>query len=250
VPKAVSTKWVEGAICGLDKAVEFNLANNGALQAARLYPDRGAGRLSILGRDNQSLGDIREIVTSYPAITEMVADRLALDRVEIIPQSGKLEMMVRKGFAQTALDFVDTRETVRQNGLVELPTGFKSCLAFVINGEGATDRSPIDEPSNPPLKEWLASLDTLAERAAGLRSGKPPETYTERLMADENELVKKIGSESAELIRELCRPDFDLDRMIGEGADYTYALEAALAIRGASMLQVLRELAMRNRGSA
>ncbi len=102
---------------------------------------------------------------------------------------------------------------------------------------------PVDVPG------YLASLATLEERAARLRVGEPPATYTQELMADQNKRVKKLGSESAELVREECRPDFDPERLLGEAADLTYAVEVMVSSRGLPFASVLNELARRNRPS-
>ncbi len=96
------------------------------------------------------------------------------------------------------------------------------------------------------LSRYAASLETIAGRCSGLQAGKVPETYTEKLLADQNARVKKIGSEAVELVREECRPDFDPERFVGEAADMVYAVTVALGARGLSMMAVYDELARRN----
>lgn len=88
------------------------------------------------------------------------------------------------------------------------------------------------------IEGYVASILTIEERAAAVRSGKPPETYTEKLMASQNERVKKLSSETGELIREDSRPDFDFDRFIAEMADFYYSLEVMIAARGLSFASV------------
>ncbi len=96
------------------------------------------------------------------------------------------------------------------------------------------------------LDGYLASLETIAERAEGIRAGKEPATYTEELLADQNKRLQKLGSETIELAREECRPDFDEGRFRGEAADVVYAVEVICAARGVAFVTVLNELARRN----
>lgn len=96
------------------------------------------------------------------------------------------------------------------------------------------------------MTAYSRSLEVIEGRAKGLAAGKTPDTYTERLLADQNERVKKLGSETVELVREECRPDFDPNRFIGEAADLVYAVEVLVAARGLSFALVLDELACRN----
>jgi phosphoribosyl-ATP pyrophosphohydrolase/phosphoribosyl-AMP cyclohydrolase len=99
----------------------------------------------------------------------------------------------------------------------------------------------------PLMAAYAESLEVIEGRAQGLAAGKQPETYTEKLLADQNERIKKLGSEAAELVREECRPDFDADRFIGEAADLVYAVQVAVVAKGQSFLLVLGELARRNK---
>lgn len=97
---------------------------------------------------------------------------------------------------------------------------------------------------------YLGSLDTIAGRQARLEAGEEPATYTQRLLADQNKRLQKLGSETVELVREDCRPDFDADRFVGEAADVMYAIEVVVAARGLSFGLVLNELARRNAEAA
>jgi len=88
------------------------------------------------------------------------------------------------------------------------------------------------------IEGYVATILAIEARAEAVRSGKVPETYTEKLMADQNERIKKLSSETGELVREDCRPDFDFDRFIGEMADFYYSLEVMIAARGLSFASV------------
>lgn len=89
------------------------------------------------------------------------------------------------------------------------------------------------------MRAYMNSLQTIESRAAGLRAGREPTSYTEKLLASQNERVKKLGSEVVELVREDTRPDFDESRLIGEASDTIYSVEVMCAARRISFLEVL-----------
>jgi phosphoribosyl-ATP pyrophosphohydrolase len=99
------------------------------------------------------------------------------------------------------------------------------------------------------VESYLASLDTIAARAQPVLAGETPTTYTQKLLADQNKRVQKLGTEAVELVREDCRPDFDEERFTGEAADTVYAVEVICAARGVAFVNVLNELARRNQAS-
>lgn len=95
-------------------------------------------------------------------------------------------------------------------------------------------------------ERYLNSIEVIAEKAKRIREGEEPSTYTEWLLADDNKRIKKISSEVGELIREVCRPDFDQGRFVGEAADVLYALETVVMAEGVEFIEVFDELARRN----
>jgi phosphoribosyl-ATP pyrophosphohydrolase/phosphoribosyl-AMP cyclohydrolase len=96
----------------------------------------------------------------------------------------------------------------------------------------------------------LAVLDSvIAQRAGDLvrASGKgedSPGSYTQRLLADRNLRLKKIGEESAELV--LACADGDKQRAVNEAADLVYHALVALRGTGASLDDLRRQLATRS----
>lgn len=92
----------------------------------------------------------------------------------------------------------------------------------------------------------LGELDaTIASRAAvdADTSGKP--SYTQRLLADRNLRLKKLGEEAAELVTACA--DGDRDRAAEEAADLVYHALVALRATGAGLDDVRRVLAARAR---
>ncbi len=112
-------------------------------------------------------------------------------------------------------------------------TGAVSCFAPA----GAT----------PPAGDALGELDaTIAARAAAADApaaeGARP-SYTQRLLADRNLRLKKLGEEMAELVTACA--DADAARAAEEGADVVYHALVALRAVGVSLDDVRRVLAAR-----
>jgi histidinol phosphatase-like enzyme (inositol monophosphatase family) len=80
--------------------------------------------------------------------------------------------------------------------------------------------------ASAPAPDALSALDrTIAERAKSPGDGK---SYTQKLLADENLRLKKLGEETAELLMALTRRD--VPRAAEEAADLVY--HALVALRG------------------
>lgn len=109
-------------------------------------------------------------------------------------------------------------------------TGAVSCF-----GDGACAADP------------LAELDrTLANRAASASRGTPaPErpSYTQKLLADRNLRLKKLGEEAAELVTACA--DGDPARAAEEGADLLYHALVALRAVGVTLDDLRRTIAAR-----
>ena len=95
--------------------------------------------------------------------------------------------------------------------------------------------------------DTLAELDaTIAARAAaGGPAGEERPSYTQRLLADRNLRLKKLGEEAAELV--LACADHDTPRAAEEAADLVYHTLVALRALGLSLDDVRRVLAERRR---
>lgn len=85
----------------------------------------------------------------------------------------------------------------------------------------------------------LALADTIAQRAARPAA----DSYTARLLADENLRIKKLGEETAELILACTRRD--RERVAEEAADLLYHTLVACQASGVTLDDVLRALEAR-----
>jgi phosphoribosyl-ATP pyrophosphohydrolase/phosphoribosyl-AMP cyclohydrolase len=93
-----------------------------------------------------------------------------------------------------------------------------------------------------PARDVLDRLDAvIAERAAS--SNELATSYTQRLLADRNLRLKKLGEECAELITACA--DGDRESAIAEGADLIYHTMVVLRGVGVSLRDVSVELARR-----
>lgn len=90
----------------------------------------------------------------------------------------------------------------------------------------------------------LAAVDaTVQTRAATLTDGGETPTYTQRLLADRNLRLKKIGEEAAELVTACA--DGDAGRATEEAADLLYHTLVALRALGVGLDDVRTALAAR-----
>jgi phosphoribosyl-ATP pyrophosphohydrolase/phosphoribosyl-AMP cyclohydrolase len=113
-------------------------------------------------------------------------------------------------------------------------TGAVSCF----DQDGAAPGTAAGDP--------LSALDaTVAARAAAPADPTARPSYTQRLLADRNLRLKKLGEEMAELVTACA--DSDRERAAEEGADVVYHALVALRAVGVSLDDVRRVLAGRVR---
>jgi len=95
-----------------------------------------------------------------------------------------------------------------------------------------------------PAADVLATVDaTIRARAAAIADGGEKPTYTQRLLADRNLRLKKIGEEAAEFVTACA--DGDAARATEEAADIIYHALVALRAVGAGLDDVRAALAAR-----
>ena len=180
------------------------------------------------------------VATSYPRafqrFVETSDNAARLGRI----MSGKVESAPARGLSDAIFDICESGTSLTANGLSVRYWGEQLQLGALWLKEG-NGQPPLD------LQGYCASLQTIAERAKDVREGKIPSTYTEKLLASQNERVKKIASEAGELVQEMARPDFDQGRFVGEASDVVYAVCVACEAQGVPFGLVLNELANRNR---
>ena len=145
--------------------------------------------------------------------------------------SGDVENTVYEGINDYCIDVVYSGGSIKGKLQVIEPVRFSDIVLLGQKSASSTNT--------------LGSIDILAKEYSRIaaRLGSPAEvSYTANLLANENELVKKIGSESAELVRELIRKG---DNLPGEAADMIYATVIAVVRGGVSYEQLTTEMKSR-----
>lgn len=98
--------------------------------------------------------------------------------------------------------------------------------------------------ASAPAADLLGTVDaTIRARAAAMADGGERITYTQRLLADRNLRLKKIGEEAAELVTACA--DGDAARATEEAADVVYHTLVALRALGVGLDDVRAALAAR-----
>ncbi|HEY9076489.1 MAG TPA: bifunctional phosphoribosyl-AMP cyclohydrolase/phosphoribosyl-ATP diphosphatase HisIE [Anaerolineaceae bacterium] len=101
-------------------------------------------------------------------------------------------------------------------------------------------------PQYPDQPSQEFSLETLYEIICDRRDHPSEQSYTSRLLAEgEDEVIKKVGEEAAEVILAAARQGNR--RLIEETADLTYHALVLLAARRLSPADILEELAKRHK---
>lgn len=127
----------------------------------------GHCRLVLAGRGERASDDWRlapslRIATKYPNLTKKFISCRGWS-AEVIPLNGSVEIAPALGLADLLVDVVDTGQTLRENGLVEMEEILKSQAALVVNRASHTLR--FEEISRlvrtleglPPLHELSPS---------------------------------------------------------------------------------------------
>ncbi len=123
-------------------------------------------------------------------------------------------------------------------------TGEETCFGGLTASSSTPEGkvAPDHEPSPPPFRpeSTIPELwSTLKFRA----QERPRDSYTVRLLDDENLRLKKLGEEAAELITALARNE--RERIAEESADLVYHLLAALLGAGVGLEDLLKALRTR-----
>jgi len=141
---------------------------------------------------------------------------------EISEYAGGTEKTVRNGINDCCVDIVYGGGSAEENGLKILEEVRFTDIALI----GPT----------PPRNIWQQEFERIYAKALN-----PTDSYTSRLLASQNEIVKKFGSESGEFIQALVTNSGLAD----EALDVIYSTMVALASRGKSWDYVEKQLVKR-----
>ncbi|MBI3914625.1 MAG: ATP phosphoribosyltransferase [Chloroflexi bacterium] len=105
----------------------------------------GHCRLVVAGKAEHAAADWRfnaglRVATKYPRAAQKFFSARGL-AAEIIGLAGSVELAPMVGLADLIVDLVDTGQTLKANGLIELAEIFKSQAAFIVNRASFTLRA-------------------------------------------------------------------------------------------------------------
>jgi phosphoribosyl-ATP pyrophosphohydrolase/phosphoribosyl-AMP cyclohydrolase len=120
-------------------------------------------------------------------------------------------------------------------------TGAVGCFRDEANGGASGAPVGADAASMPPFLVVSELTRVIAERA----EQRPDGSYTARLLADQDQALKKIGEEATEVV--LAAKGGDKGQVVYESADLLYHLLVALRAADVSLEDVWAELASRRR---
>lgn len=132
VPTYVEYGAADLGICGLDV-----LRESGRQLHEPLLLPFGFCRLSVAGRPDSLRTPLRyasqpRIATKFPRLTRHFFQSRGVN-AEVIPLNGSVELGPVLGLADLIVDIVETGNTLRANGLVELRTIMESQAVLVVN---------------------------------------------------------------------------------------------------------------------
>ncbi len=121
--------YADLGICGTDVIKEKNCDVMMPLQLKF-----GKCRLSLCAPKKYKLKDLngKKIATKYPNLTSKFFKSHGID-VKIVHLSGSIELAPVMGMADAIVDIVQTGETIRENGLVELKKVMDVSAALIVN---------------------------------------------------------------------------------------------------------------------
>lgn len=122
-------------------------------------------------------------------------------------------------------------------------TGASSCFGAAAEGASNVDALTALDATIAGRKKNAAATQLDGTAPGGVAGGVPAPSYTQRLLADRNLRLKKLGEEASELVTACA--DGDAARAAEETADLLYHALVALHAVGGSLADVRRVLADR-----
>ncbi|HEU4631852.1 MAG TPA: phosphoribosyl-ATP diphosphatase [Gemmatimonadaceae bacterium] len=162
--------------------------------------------------------------------------------------TGSVSCFGDAALAADALGMLDATVRARATALAASPASPAS-PAVAARGAPPESHDHLTAPvaHHPPNAAAIAASPPGTAAAAAAAATPPPRpSYTQRLLADRNLRLKKLGEEAAELV--LACADGDGPRAAEEGADLLYHTLVALRAAGVSLDDVRRVLAERAAG--
>jgi ATP phosphoribosyltransferase len=128
VPIYIESGKVDFGIVGKDTLFESNLNNH--IRIADL--NIAACRLVVAGKSGVTLQNNMKVATKYPAITKKFFQSKGLP-CSVLKLYGSIELAAVLGLSDVVVDLVESGQTLKQNGLVEIELIDKITSMLIVN---------------------------------------------------------------------------------------------------------------------
>ena len=128
VPIYIESGKVDFGIVGKDTLFESNLNNH--IRIADL--NIAACRLVVAGKSGVTLQNNMKVATKYPAITKKFFQSKGLP-CSVLKLYGSIELAAVLGLSDVVVDLVESGQTLKQNGLVEIELIEKITSMLIVN---------------------------------------------------------------------------------------------------------------------
>jgi phosphoribosyl-AMP cyclohydrolase / phosphoribosyl-ATP pyrophosphohydrolase len=203
----------------------------GPVQLPELAFARGEGRVTVVTRDARSGAVLMVAQADAEAVAETV-------RTGWMHYRSRTRGLWQKGATSGNLQRVVrlTADCDQDALLADVEPAGPACHTGAPSCFGEAGR----------VRTGFSALDAVVHERAGMASG--PASYTQKLLADRNLRLKKLGEEMAEFLTACA--DGDSTRAVEEAGDVVYHLTVALRALGVGLEEVELVLQARAAGGA
>ena len=128
VPIYIESGKVDFGIVGKDTLFESNLNNHIRITDLNI----AACRLVVAGKSGVTLQNNMKVATKYPAITKKFFQSKGLP-CSVLKLYGSIELAAVLGLSDVVVDLVESGQTLKQNGLVEIELIEKITSMLIVN---------------------------------------------------------------------------------------------------------------------
>ena len=128
VPIYIESGKVDFGIVGKDTLLESNLNNHIRLKNLNI----AACKLVVAGKKGTKLKNNMKVATKYPTITKKFFQNKGLP-CSVLKLYGSIELAAVLGLSDVVVDLVESGQTLKQNGLIEIEVIDKISSMLIVN---------------------------------------------------------------------------------------------------------------------
>ena len=128
VPIYIESGKVDFGIVGKDTLLESNLNNHIRLKNLNI----AACKLVVAGKKGTELKNNMKVATKYPTITKKFFQNKGLP-CSVLKLYGSIELAAVLGLSDVVVDLVESGQTLKQNGLIEIEVIDKISSMLIVN---------------------------------------------------------------------------------------------------------------------